>query len=314
MKYKAIIFGIKGTKLSTKEKKLLRKKPWGVILFARNIKNIFQLKLLIENIKKTTKDKNYPILIDQEGGDVCRLNNIVDFSLFSQSFLGKMYKLNKKKFFYSYHLYIKQTCDILNNVGININTVPVLDIKREKTHKIIKNRSFGYESSLVSKIGKLCINNYKKNRIATVTKHIPGHGLSKYDSHLKLPIVRTSAEKLKKKDFKPFKECKSLFAMTAHIIYSAYDAFNPATHSKIIINKVIRKHMNFKGILISDDISMKALKYNVYKNATKALDAGCNLVLHCNGNIKEMNKLIKDMPIIDNFTQKKTSDFKNFLG
>ena len=102
--------------------------------------------------------------------------------------------------------------------------------------------------------------------------------------------------------------------MTAHIIYSAYDAFNPATHSKIIINKVIRKHMNFKGILISDDISMKALKYNVYKNATKALDAGCNLVLHCNGNIKEMNKLIKDMPIIDNFTQKKTSDFKNFLG
>ena len=314
MKYKAIIFGIKGIKLSNKEKKILRKKPWGIILFSRNIKNVSQLKLLIQSIKITAGDRNYPILIDQEGGDVCRLNTLVDFSLFSQNLLGKIYKLNKKKFLHLYHLYINETCSILNKVGININTVPVLDIERKSTHKIIKSRSFGYAPSLVSKIGKLCISLYNKNRIATVMKHIPGHGLSKYDSHLKLPIVTTKKAELKKKDFKPFKECKTLFAMTAHIIYSAYDPFNTATHSRIVINKVIRKYMNFKGILISDDISMKALKYNVFENATKALDAGCNLVLHCNGNINEMNKLIKDIPNIDNFTQKITSDFKNFIG
>ena len=102
--------------------------------------------------------------------------------------------------------------------------------------------------------------------------------------------------------------------MTAHVVYSVYDLDNTATHSKIIIDKVIRNHINFKGLLISDDISMKSLKYKLEKNAIKALQAGCNLVLHCNGNIKEMSRLAKVIPKIDNFTQKKTSHFYRFLG
>jgi beta-N-acetylhexosaminidase len=281
VKRKAIIIGIRGLKLSPDEIYLLKKeKPWGVILFSRNIKNLFQLEKLIIDIKNCVKDKNYPILIDQEGGRVSRLNKI---------------------------------SEIIKKVGININTVPVLDVRRKDSHSIIGNRSFSNNPSIVSKIGNLCINLYNKNKIATVIKHIPGHGLSKCDSHHKLPVINNKKNVLIKKDFKPFKNCNSHFAMTAHVIYSVYDPINTATHSRIVINEIIRKHIGFRGILISDDISMKALRYGLRDNAIKALDAGCNLILHCNGNMQEMRKLTKIIPTIDKFTQKKTSHFYNFL-
>ena len=314
MKRKAIIVGIRGIKLSSEEIYLLKKeKPWGVILFSRNIKNLIQLKKLIIDIKNCIKDKNYPILIDQEGGRVSRLNKIIDLSIFSQGFFGNFYKNDRKTFYDYYKIYIDTVCEIIKKVGININTVPVLDVRRKNSHSIIGNRSFSSDASIVSKMGNLCINLYRKNKIATVIKHIPGHGLSKCDSHHKLPVINTKKNELIKKDFKPFKDCKSPFAMTAHVIYSIYDPINTATHSRIVINEIIRKHIGFRGILISDDISMKALRYGLKDNATKALDAGCNLILHSNGNIQEMSKLTKIIPTIDKFTQKKTSHFYNFL-
>ena len=314
MKRKAIIVGIRGIKLSSEEIYLLKKeKPWGVILFSRNIKNLIQLKKLIIDIKNCIKDKNYPILIDQEGGRVSRLNKIIDLSIFSQGFFGNFYKNDRKTFYDYYKIYIDTVCEIIKKVGININTVPVLDVRRKNSHSIIGNRSFSNDASIVSKMGNLCINWYRKNKIATVIKHIPGHGLSKCDSHHKLPVINTKKNELIKKDFIPFKNCKSPFAMTAHVIYSIYDPINTATHSRIVINEIIRKHIGFRGILISDDISMKALKYGLKDNATKALDAGCNLILHSNGNIQEMSKLTKIIPTIDKFTQKKTSHFYNFL-
>jgi len=311
----AVIFGVKGYKLTNKEKQLFKKtKPWGIILFSRNIKNLSQLKILTNDIKKILRDKNYPILIDQEGGKVSRLNKIIDLSLFSQYSFGKLYNKNKKLFYIVYNIYIDKVCGIFKKVGININTAPVLDITRGKTPNFIGSRSFSQNSESVSKLGKLCIDLYKKNRIASVVKHIPGHGMTKHDSHYKTPIITTNKKELFKKDFKPFKLCKSHFAMTAHVVYSVYDPDNTATHSKIIIDKIVRNHINFKGLLISDDISMKSLKYKLEKNAIKALKAGCNLVLHCNGNIREMSKLAKVIPKIDNFTQKKTSHFYKFLG
>ena len=314
MKRKAIIVGISGIKLSSEEIYLLKKeKPWGVILFTRNIKNLIQLKNLIIDIKNCIKDKNYPILIDQEGGRVSRLNKIIDLSIFSQGFFGNFYKNDRKTFYDYYKIYIDTVCEIIKKVGININTVPVLDVRRKNSHSIIGNRSFSSDASIVSKMGNLCINLYNKNKIATVVKHIPGHGLSKCDSHHKLPVINTKKNELIKKDFKPFKNCKSPFAMTAHVIYSIYDPINTATHSRIVINEIIRKHIGFRGILISDDISMKALRYGLKDNATKALDAGCNLILHSNGNMQEMRKLTKIIPTIDKFTQKKTSHFYNFL-
>tara|TARA_B100000029_G_C17547420_1_gene948943 strand:- start:199 stop:1137 length:939 start_codon:yes stop_codon:yes gene_type:complete len=311
MNRKAIIFGIKGLKLTREEINLLKThKPWGVILFSRNIKTISQLQKLILSIRLLLRDKKYPILIDEEGGKVNRLNKIINLTIYSQEFFGKLYNRDKELF---YKIYINKLCEIFRTLGININTVPVLDVKRTKTHNIIGSRSYSKNSSLVSKLGKICLYHYEKNRIGTVMKHIPGHGMAKSDSHYKTPIVNLGKDILKKKDFKPFKKNKSPFAMTAHVIYSNYDKKYTATHSKIIIDRVIREYINFKGILISDDISMKSLKYSLEKNAIMALSAGCNLILHCNGNIKEMSRLVRVIPKIDNFTKKKTSDFYKFL-
>ena len=152
---------------------------------------------------------------------------------------------------------------------------------------------FSKKVKIVSKLGDCCIRLYSKNRIGTVIKHIPGHGLAVNDSHFSTPIVNEKKKILNNIDFLAFKNKKSLFAMTAHIIYSQYDPINTATHSKIIINDLIREKIKFKGIIMSDDISMKALKFSLIKNTVKALDAGCNLILHCNGNIKEMRILSK---------------------
>ncbi|MDC0248054.1 glycoside hydrolase family 3 protein, partial [Pelagibacteraceae bacterium] len=276
-------------------------------------KNIEQLKKLTQKIRNILKDKNYPIMIDQEGGSVNRLNTILNLSLFSQGYFGKVYKQDRKKFLIYYKIYINKLCDIMKYLGININTVPVLDVRRNNSHKIIGDRSFSSNPNTVKKIGNLCVNIYKNNKIGTVIKHIPGHGLSKVDSHFKVPFIKENVKNLKKIDFKPFKENKSFFAMTGHIIYQNIDDKNTATHSKKIISKIIRKNIGFKGILISDDLSMKSLSYSLEVNALKALRAGCNLVLHCNGNFKEMSKLAKIIPTIDNFTKKKTSQFYKFL-
>lgn len=315
MNRKAVIFGIKGTKLTSEERSFLKDiKPWGIILFSRNIKNFIQLKSLTTEIKYTLKDKNYPIIIDEEGGKVSRLGKILNLGFFPQSLFGQLYEIDKKNFNNYYEIYISKVCSTLRKLGININTVPVLDVRRKNSHDIIGSRSYSNDPKIVSKIGQICINLFKKYKIATVTKHIPGHGLSEKDSHYHLPIVKEKKAILIKNDFMPFKKCKSLFSMTAHIVYSSYDPFFTATHSKIVIKKVIRKHIGFRGILISDDISMKALNYNLEENATRALEAGCNLILHCNGNIKEMKKLANIVPAIDMFTKKKTSVFYKFLG
>jgi len=311
---KAVIFGISSYKLKKSEIIFLKKtKPWGIILFSRNIKNLDQLKILVKNIKKIFKDNNFPILIDAEGGKVSRLNNIIDFSTFSQNYFGKLYKKDKELFINNYKIFVNTVCNILNYTGININTVPVLDVKRNSSHDVIGNRSFSNDANIVSLLGNVSISLYKKKKIFSVIKHIPGHGLAKTDSHYKTPIVKNSKKELIRKDFKPFKKCKSLFAMTAHVIYQKFDDKHPATHSKLIINRIVRNHIKFKGILISDDISMKSLKFSVDKNATKALESGCNLILHCNANLNEMKKISKVIPKIDKLTQKKTSDFYNFL-
>ena len=255
MKRKAIIFGIKGNKLSKKEKFLLKtEKPWGIILFSRNIANLIQLKNLIKDIRKSIKDKNYPILIDVEGGRINRLKQIINLSLFSQNYFAKLYKRDKKSFNENYKKYIDKVSTILKTVGININAVPVLDVRRKNSHNIIGDRSFSDETKIVTKLGKLCIKLYNNNKIATVIKHIPGHGLATTDSHFSASIIKSKKSELIKKDFRTFKNCKSIFAMTAHIIYKTYDSTSSATHSKIIIKDVIRKHIGFKGILISDDI------------------------------------------------------------
>ena len=311
---RSFIVGLKSTVLNKNEIIFLKKyKPWGVILFSRNIKSIDQTRQLTDDIKKIFNDKKYPILIDQEGGRICRLNNFIDTSKFTGEFFGNLYKNNFKKFITYYQIYISQTSYLMHMLGININTVPVLDVRRKKSHNIIGDRSYSADPKIVSKIGDFCIKEFHKNRIGTIIKHIPGHGLAKVDSHKATPLVKEKFIKLKKIDFFPFKNKKSLFAMTAHIIYKDIDNIYTATHSKKIIN-LIRDNIKFKNLLISDDISMKGLKFQIKLNINKAFDAGCNLVLHCNGKYNEMVIVAKNSPKINELIIKKTSQFYKILS
>ena len=310
---RCFITGIKGVKLNKNEVSFLKKfKPWGIILFSRNIKTILQTQKLTSQIRNIFKDQNYPILIDEEGGKVSRLNKFIDSSIFTAEFFGNLYKKDKKKFNIYYNVYIKQVSYLLNLLGININTVPVLDVRRKFTNNVIGNRSFSSNSSLVSKIGKICIQKFHKNHIGTIIKHIPGHGLSTDDSHLKLPLVNHNYKLLNKVDFFPFKNQQAFLAMTAHVVYKSIDPINSATHSKKII-KIIRKKIAYKNIIMSDDISMRALKYSISENTTRAFNAGCNLVLHCNGNYKEMLIVAKKSPLLSDFVMKKTSQLINII-
>ena len=313
-KRRAFIVGIKSLQLSKNEIDFLKKyKPWGVILFLRNIKSIKQTKNLTDNIKKIFKDKNYPILIDQEGGRVNRLSNIISFDNLTSEYFGKLYEKDKMKLNIIYKLFIDNTSHLLKLIGANINTLPVLDLRVKGASNIIGDRSFSKNVSTVSKMGDLCIELFKENSIGTVIKHIPGHGLAKVDSHNFTPIVNKSIKHLKKYDFSTFKKKNCFFAMTGHVIYKNLDQLNTATHSKKVI-RYIRNYIGFKNILISDDLSMKSLKNNMKNNTIKAFEAGCNLALHCNGKLNEMKIVAENSPLISNFISKKTSQFYKILS
>ncbi len=313
-KRKAFITGIKSLKLTTSEVKFLKKqKPWGIILFSRNIKSVNQTKLLTDSIRKLFKDPHYPILIDQEGGRVNRLKNIITFDNLTGEYFGKLYVQDKRKFNIIYKLFVDKSSYLLKQIGVNINTLPVLDLRIKGASNIIGDRSFSENKKIVSTVGDICIDLFKQNSIATVIKHIPGHGLAKVDSHYFTPVVDKTINYLIKNDFFPFKNKDSLFAMTAHIIYKKIDPLNTATHSKKIIN-IIRKKIGFKNVLISDDLSMKSLKYDLITNTIKSFEAGCNLALHCNGNYNEMRVVAENSPLVNNFIIKKTSLFYKNLS
>ncbi len=309
IKRRSFIVGLKGIALSKQEINFLIKyKPWGIILFSRNLKNFKQIVKLTKKIKDIFGDKKYPILIDQEGGRVNRLNRLISLDNLTSEYFGNLFVKNKREFKIFFELFINKTSFLLSSLGININTVPVLDLRYKGSSNIIGDRAYSYDPKIVSEIGDLCIKFFKKNSIGTVIKHIPGHGLAKTDSHYFTPTINQSLNFLKKRDFKTFKSKDTLFAMTAHVIFSKIDPYNTVTHSKKLI-KFIRNQINFKNILISDDLSMKSLKYSLEQNTIKAFEAGCNLALHCNGNLKEMSIVAKNSPIVNSFIIKKTSEF-----
>lgn len=310
MKTHAIIFGIDSFKLNLNEITFFKKyKPWGIILFSRNIKNLEQVKNLTTSIKDLFKDKNFPILIDQEGGMVNRFKNIINLENYNAKYFGDIYN-NDPKFYSKFDKFLKINISILKYCGININTVPVLDLFNADKKNVIGNRSFSKNYKIVVKLSKYLMESYKKSGLETVIKHIPGHGCTSIDSHFALPQVNLSLDYLKNNDFRTFKKVNSYLAMTAHILYKNIDPTRCATQSKKIINDIIRKYLSFRGILMSDDICMKALSGSMLKNAKLTLDAGCNVLLHCNGNLDQMKKLSLIVPEIDNFTNKLTKKIK----
>ena len=310
---RSFIVGLKSTEISSQEQLFLRKyKPWGIILFTRNIKNLNQTKKLTSKIRNIFNDKKYPIMIDQEGGRVSRLENIISFKNLTSDFFGKKYVKNKKDFDIYFKIFIDKTSYLLKELGININSVPVLDLRISGSSKIIGDRSFSRDPNIVSKIGDICIQTYKENSIGTIIKHIPGHGLAKVDSHFSTPYINKSLQYLLKNDFKAFKNKNSFFAMTGHLIFNQIDKDNTVTHSRKMIN-IIRKKIGFKNLLISDDLSMKSLKKSLKINTIDTFKAGCNLALHCNGKLKEMEIVGKNSPLVSKFIIKKTSQFYDIL-
>ena len=303
---KAIIFGLKGKKLTIEEKKVFQNiNPLGFILFERNCKNVKQTKMLIQNLKRIVSH-NFPlIMIDQEGGRVARLKKPNWKEYPAAEFFGNKAKKNlslaKKMVFINAEKIGKE----LKKLGINVNCAPVLDIKYDYTNNIIGDRSFSSDPNTVSILGQAYCNGLKIAGIIPVLKHIPGHGCSTIDSHIATPVVKNNINLLNEKDFVPFKKLKNeFFAMIAHIIYQKIDS-SLACESKVIIQKIIKKKIRFKGLLISDDINMNAIKGSFRKKITKILSAGCDIVLHCSGNIKEIKYIQNIIPIINRNSFKK---------
>lgn len=302
---KPVIYGIAGTILSEEEKVFFRKSnPIGFILFARNITDKQQLKNLTKSIRDLVEGEIL-ILIDQEGGRVQRMKEPHWKCYPTGEFFAELYAKDKAAAKDALFKNFSEIASDLMEVGINVDCAPVLDILTEKTHQVIGNRAYGTNAAQVSDLARKVCEGLLSKGVYPVIKHIPGHGRGTCDSHLELPKVDTSLEELRASDFLPFKDLSDQkFAMTAHILYSAIDKENCATTSKTAIN-LIRNEIGFKNILMSDDVSMKALKGSFAEKSQAILDAGCDLVLHCNGNMNEMKEIDSVMPnLSDKFWQK----------
>lgn len=312
--YLPLICGIAGKKLSLEEIKFIKEySPWGIILFERNCISNEQVRALTEELKNFTHEF-LPIFIDQEGGRVSRINYSNSYEFLPARRFGEIILKNNKLGKKALYLNTQLSALILKKLGINTNTIPVLDIPSENESGIIGDRSYSLDKEIVSMAGEIVISCLLDHGIAPVIKHIPGHGRASVDSHLDLPIVDTDQNTLFKNDFYPFIENNNVeLAMTAHITYSAIDPNNPATLSKEVILKVIRETINYQGLLITDDISMKAITIPTEQAAIKALESGCDLVLHCNGNLNEMNAVaqnIKDQFELISIPEKVLDTFK----
>ena len=312
-KYLPLICGVVGPELSELEIQFIKEfNPWGVIIFERNCKSKNQLSELTDTLRAVTHEY-LPVLIDQEGGRVSRINYKDSIVFQSAKILGNILEQNIELGLRALSLHSIIMGSVLRELGININTLPVLDLPSKNESGIIGDRSYSSTKELVAEAGRVVIESLSANGVAPVIKHIPGHGRAKVDSHLDLPIIETSLSELEETDFYPFKKNNNTdLAMTAHIIYKNIDNDQPATLSKKIINDIIRKKIGFNGLLITDDISMKAIKVSVAEAAIKSLDSGCDLVLHCNGNMKEMESIAKSIYKEDNLIEIPESLIKIF--
>jgi beta-N-acetylhexosaminidase len=289
--FKPVIVGLSGHSISKKEYFLFKKhSPIGYIIFSRNIKNFFQLKNLISELKSLNPYQKTLIMIDHEGGRVNRFSKFFDQSHQSAKIFGDYFKNDKKKFNQELNKFINFNSNLFNYLGINLIATPVLDLFYPNKSSVISDRAYSDKNTDIIDIGNTIVKKYLKKGLMTIGKHAPGHGLSMLDSHFHLPIINESKEFLYNNDFKCFNNLKSQFLMTAHILYKNIDHINPATFSSTII-KILKKKLKFKGLIMSDDICMKALNGSIESRAVKSFDAGCDIVLHCNGNFNEMTRL-----------------------
>lgn len=286
----AAIFGCSGTSLTAAERAFFSEvRPWGFILFKRNVETPDQVRALVDALRACTGVVDAPVLIDQEGGRVQRLGPPHWRRYPPGRAYGRIAASDPLIRREIVRLGARLIAHDLVSLGINVDCAPVLDVPDPEGHEIIGDRAYGETPDEVAVMGRAAAEGLIAGGVLPVIKHIPGHGRAKSDSHLDLPLVEASMEDLDARDFAPFKALSDMpMAMTAHVVYSAIDPRRPATTSRKAIGQVIRGQFGFGGLLMSDDLSMKALSGDFAERARASLAAGCDVVLHCNGDMAEM--------------------------
>jgi beta-N-acetylhexosaminidase len=284
------IYGCAGLSLLAGERAFFRDvQPWGFILFARNIESPAQIQKLIAELRETVSDGAAPILIDQEGGRVARLAPPSWHARPPAARFGALFRDDPERAREATYLNARLIAHDLVSLGINVDCLPVLDVPVPGADAIIGNRAFSSDPATVIDLGRVQIQGLMEGGVLPVMKHIPGHGRAGADSHLALPRVAAARAELSASDFVTFRSLDTCpIAMTAHVVYDSIDPQRPATTSPKVIRDVIRGEIGFDGLLMSDDLSMKALDGPLSLRAKLALFAGCDLVLHCNGDMDEM--------------------------
>lgn len=295
---KPIIFGAKGHRLSNQEASFFAEhRPAGFILFKRNVDTPDQVKALVAEMKRAADNPDALVLIDQEGGRVARLRppHWREYPRGAQ--YGALWPIDPDLAGEAAYLGARLIADDLSQLGINVDCLPVLDVPVPGADNIIGDRAYGTTPTIVMALGRAAADGLMAGGVLPIIKHIPGHGRAMADSHLALPVVEASRTALRGHDFPPFRALGELpLAMTAHVIFTAYDAGNPATTSETVIRDVIRGEMGFDGLLMCDDLSMKALSGSFTGRRDAALGQGCDLVLHCNGEMDEMEPIAIGCP------------------
>ncbi|MEO0412030.1 MAG: beta-N-acetylhexosaminidase [Pseudomonadota bacterium] len=297
---KAVFFGLSGLALTPQEQAFFRAvRPAGYILFARNIESRAQVRDLTSSLNALAHVDPLPILIDQEGGRVRRLRPPLALEHPPVLPLGQLYDRDPAAACEAARLHGAAIGAELFVLGITVDCLPVLDLLFEETHAIIGDRAFSRDPAVVAALGKAVMEGLGESSVVPVIKHIPGHGRAKADSHLELPVVDAPIDALSDTDFAPFAALSSApMAMTAHILYSALDPNACATHSPGIVGDIIRKQIGFDGLLMTDDLSMKALGGDMGERAQRSIDAGCDIILHCNGDMAEMEAVAEAAPTL----------------
>jgi beta-N-acetylhexosaminidase len=283
---KAFICGCSGLVLTSEERLFLRATdPWGFILFKRNVQDGDQIRALTRSFRECVGRTDAPVLIDQEGGRVQRMGPpgwraYPAAAAFEAAFSAAEAEAAAR-------LTARLIANDLNAVGITVDCAPVLDVAQADTHAAIGSRAYSHRPERVAAMGKAFAAGLIDGGILPVVKHMPGHGRARSDSHYELPAVDAGREELRR-DFAPFAALRDLpMAMTAHVVYRALDAERPATISPVVVRDIMRGEIGFAGLIMSDDVSMEALRGPYEKRARAIFDAGVDLVLHCNGHLDE---------------------------
>jgi beta-N-acetylhexosaminidase len=298
MSTRAFITGVSGLELSAAEREFMRsERPWGFILFKRNVETPEQVSSLVRELRESINDPQAPVLIDQEGGRVQRFGP-PHWPIYPPgAVFGALYDIDHSLGLSAARLSARLIAADLHESGVTVDCLPLADVPIAGADAVIGNRAYGTEPQKVAAIARAVTEGLEHGGILPVLKHIPGHGRATADTHFRLPVVETPAAELERTDFAAFRPLADLpMAMTAHVVFSALDPAHPATTSATIIEQVIRGVIGFQGLLMSDDVSMNALAGSITERTRAIVAAGCDMVLHCNGKLDEMREVAAETP------------------